>query len=973
MIRFRALGAPDLRRVDGQELRSILAQPKRFALFTYLALATPGGFQRRDVLLAMFWPEFDSDHAHNALRQAVHHLRQALGTEILVNRGAEELGLDPARTWCDAARFEVALAEGETAEALELYRGDLLPGFFVSGAPEFERWLDAERARLRERAAAAAWQLAEREAARGDASVAIHWGRWAAARTPDDEGAMRRLMQLHIRLGDRTSAIRTYEQLAARLAEDYGIEPSPETRDLVAALRGSTQGTTAIVVSPRGPDGIAAAPSAISSPGAGGPAPGSQAGRRWRHLALPAVAVSGALIVAAVVWPERPRSAIWSRDAIAVLPFAVRGKPDLLYLQEGMVDLLSTNLDGVVGVRSIDPRAVLGAARGGGIGEPVALNRAARVAERVGAGAFVLGDVVELAGRVQLSAALYDRRLDWQAAATASVEGEAAELFELVDNLAGQLLAGRIAGRDTALTRLAALTTNSLPALKSYIEGERELRAGREPEATSAFLDAIARDSMFALAHYRLALAARWVSAGKVDAPGAAARAAQLANRLSPMVRALLTAYTEYLEFAADSAEARYRAVADARPDNVEAWFMLGETLFHYNPPRGRPSVDARFAFERALALDPTDAHAVLHLTRIAALEGRSAVVDSLARRFSREHQTADRALEVRALRAFSVGDRAEQAAVLGELRDANDIVVDGALNAAAIYAQDLQGARTLAPLYTVKVRHPVWSGLGRRVLTDLPSAAGIWKRPTGELSPVWDSHWALETRALIAAEPLFGLAHSEIVAMRDTLTAVSPFFVPTDGRPPQVDAPPRMFTYLLGLLSVRLGDYVAARQHAERLELFSTAPGDSGISRHLAHGVRAEVARTQGDLPQALVELEQISYDVARAYRLRFSAHAGVRERFLRAELLSALGRDEEALQWYGSFPSAVDDLMYLAPSHLRRGQIYERVGDRERAIAHYTRFIRLWKDCDPEFRPLVVEAEQALARLQGADRRTR
>ena len=44
MIRLRTLGPLDLRGSDGEELRTILAQPKRVALLAYLALATPRGF-----------------------------------------------------------------------------------------------------------------------------------------------------------------------------------------------------------------------------------------------------------------------------------------------------------------------------------------------------------------------------------------------------------------------------------------------------------------------------------------------------------------------------------------------------------------------------------------------------------------------------------------------------------------------------------------------------------------------------------------------------------------------------------------------------------------------------------------------------------------------------------------------------------------------------------------------------------------
>src|SRR5881396_3515088 len=131
MIRLHLLGAIDLRDEDGCEVRPVLAQPKRLALLAYLAAAAPRGPHRRDTLLGIFWPELDQDHARNALSKAVHFLRRSLGEAPLVSRNAEELGLDGALVWTDVAAFGAALDADQVDEALGLYRGDLLPSFFI--------------------------------------------------------------------------------------------------------------------------------------------------------------------------------------------------------------------------------------------------------------------------------------------------------------------------------------------------------------------------------------------------------------------------------------------------------------------------------------------------------------------------------------------------------------------------------------------------------------------------------------------------------------------------------------------------------------------------------------------------------------------------------------------------------------------------------------------------------------------------
>lgn len=209
---------------------------KRAALLAYLAAALPRGPHRRDKLLALFWPDSDEQRARAALSQAVYFLRERLGEDAITPRGDAAVGIADV-VWCDAAAFESALDTGKAAEALALYRGDLLDGFYISDAPEFERWLDGERARLRERACAGAWALAEQKAAEGDVFEAARWARWAVERAPADEAVIRRLMTFFRGLGDRAAAIRAYEAFAERLKQDFDLEPSPETRALAASMR----------------------------------------------------------------------------------------------------------------------------------------------------------------------------------------------------------------------------------------------------------------------------------------------------------------------------------------------------------------------------------------------------------------------------------------------------------------------------------------------------------------------------------------------------------------------------------------------------------------------------------------------------------------------------------------------------------------------------------------------------------------
>ncbi|KPK57045.1 MAG: hypothetical protein AMS21_11985 [Gemmatimonas sp. SG8_38_2] len=225
----RLLGSTELRDAAGGELQRLPRQPKRLGLLAYLAIARPRGFHRRDKLVALFWPETGHEHARHALSQALHVLRSELGEEAIRGRGDSDVAIDEAALSCDVVEFESAVEDGEYDKALELYRGDLLEGLFVREALEFERWLEDERTRLREKAAGAAWGLAH-EHIRADRLVdAERTAQRALLLVLTDESEVRRFIQALADAGDRAAAVRFYDKFAQRLRSEYEIEPDPLT------------------------------------------------------------------------------------------------------------------------------------------------------------------------------------------------------------------------------------------------------------------------------------------------------------------------------------------------------------------------------------------------------------------------------------------------------------------------------------------------------------------------------------------------------------------------------------------------------------------------------------------------------------------------------------------------------------------------------------------------------------------------
>lgn len=95
---------------------------------------------------------------------------------------------------------------------------------------------------------------------------------------------------------------------------------------------------------------------------------------------------------------------------------------------------------------------------------------------------------------------------------------------------------------------------------------------------------------------------------------------------------------------------------------------------------------------------------------------------------------------------------------------------------------------------------------------------------------------------------------------------------------------------------------------------------------------------------------------------------HTQALNRYVRGEVLYDEGRYEDALPWFESLNTGVDDnhvWLYIAPAQLRIGGIHERLGNITEATEHYRRFLELWRDCDPELRPRLEEAAQRLDHL--------
>ncbi len=949
-IQLRTLGITDLRTADGLAVQSVVAQPKRLAVLVYLALAVPEGYVRRDTLTGLFWPELDQQHARSALRKTVFHLRQSLGEGTLIGRGEEELALAPGAVWCDVVALNELLGEERPAEALALYRGDLLHGFYLSDTPAFEHWLDGERQRVRRLAAAATWRVAEAEEAAGNGAAAIEYGRRAIALSPDDENATRQLLSLLDRAGDSAGAFRLYEEHRHRLEAEFELQPAPETRALLERIRSRT-----VVMSQPSP--AADAPSTTPDPATGEPdvAPpgrGHRAKSVARAAALLAMVGLGAVLVARAGPAD-------TNPILAIGHIRDYGQldPDVAPM---IRELLSTNLARVPGVQVVGSTRLYEMLAGEDGEEAAALVRAAR---RAGATEVVEGALYHLAdGRLRFDL----HRLALRTGAVSeqvSVQGP--DPFAVVD-AATRELAGAMRLRIPAL-RVADVATPSLAAFRLYEQGlHAYYLRGDTPAARPLFIAAVTEDSTFAMAAYYASMVSDGGTPPWHDVFLEQAR--RMAARATEQDRLLIRA-----TWARSRDDPSALAIADSLVERYpllpEGHRMLGEAL----------KWDGRFSeaidqLLRAFRLDSiailgqaphcTGCDALLELADAYMMADSMEAAERTARMFAAmlpESATPWRLLEnvydaqgrydeadAAARRANDISPRTPVAAALADLGRA---LRRGAFAVAAGRLAFLDASGELAS----QCEADWWRTISDRNqgrLADALASAKEHTRCTRALTPGYA--FARLPEAIVLSE---SGRFREAAAIFHSIAALM-----------QVDTGPRskvarnrawFLTHEASAL-VGAGDLGRARALADTIEALGPRSG-YGRDRLLHFHVRGLIALAEGRPADAESDLRRAIFSPVAGYT-RTNLELG--------RLLLAQGRPREAVAILSPAlrgPLQASNLYVTRTElHALLARAFDAVGAADSAAVHYAHVADAWRDADAVFQPARAAAAARLAALR-------
>ena len=672
-------------------------------------------------------------------------------------------------------------------------------------------------------------------------------------------------------------------------------------------------------------DALEAAPSLARAP-------------RSRIIAIGAGVVA-LLVAIAIIVAHRERVAPLDQNLVAVAPFDVVDT-DLKLWHEGMVDVLSRNLDGAGPLRTVSPTLVVRRWAGRADKES-----AAALGKATGAQLAVFGSLIRSgADSVRASASLVD-------ANTGRVLGdvERRDALSRMDRLSDSLTIGllRELGKTRALggAQMSSVGTSSLPALKAFLQGQQFFRHSAWDSAVTYYDRAIANDSTFSIALALDGNTRGWMR-GTADSGMISfmTRAARFNHGLAPRDSLLVEAGSQFAllgaagngppPFAAQrKLFATLHEALRRYPTDPVVWYTLGDAQYHWGwgAEVGVPEREVVRSFDRAIALDsaftPAYIHAIEMAFRYGTPNGRRYLAAYLAqnptdvdaegmRLVSRLADPAQaQTAETQAiLDTASVAQLQHAAAAMTEWGDSSDAILrvaramTASRHAGDPAADTMQLRRRL--VHALETRGHALEAIQMHA-TNLAQLAMMGAAPIAMADSVLSRDMLANRTCAPCVASLWGavgdtLRLQHMIHMADSVTK-SPH------PPPGVEAAP----FLVALANA----YITLARHdtTRALDAFASLP-DS-----LCH------ACGFGWLTQA--------------------------------QLLTARGRYAEAaalLDETGVFNDPLGTLV-----ELERGRVAEKLGDGVRARDAYAFVADIWQHGDPAFQGYASEARAGLKRL--------
>lgn len=757
--------------------------------------------------------------------------------------------------------------------------------------------------------------------------------------------------------------------------------------------------------------------------------------RRWAAVGATVVTLA---IGAVALLMTRDRGGD-PRKSYAVVPFDIQsGNSEVQWLRDGAVNMLTLALSQWSDLQVMDYERTLKYVADAGVEDRrVDLERAQAIARRGGAGTLVMGSVSTTSDSLLVTARLYDVKSGRSLNTATRASALNADPRGLFDDIARYLL-NVAGGASSASVDVAAQTTTSLTAYRSYLDGVRLLNSWRLSEADSALQVAINADSTFALAWHKRALALGWNDPQNKDYLISTRRAAELSDRLPARQRSLVLGHAALAVGISDveatpaqrreklrEAQRIYEELVARDSLVAEGWYGLADSYFHDQSAAtdDLSTISHRVnrsihGFRRAIEIDSTFHLAYSHLVaqyQQLSAQGSQAVLDgdTVLILTSVEQVAAmggQPELDRRRARARDIGIEMAR----GWVRVDSDAPTSHLALAASYFAADMPDS-ALAVVDRAIARPDLDSPMMRyrrlmyQLFTDDVSAFDEVRELHRRVTPAEVRRISPDER-LSAIGTSFNLA--AVVGNAAELSRMLDFFASADSVFPFTNTPTRnvLEWYVQGVKGAITGTLDArSRQYLAEGTRRITTGANQGASVQLAATSGAviystylitrdtlfsnAIRRLPGGVVVAQTDLDALEAlsagDTARAREIaasftpsdslknaRFS-FAGLRA-YARAEVLAAIGNTEEAI----AYLEALDPRRFNAQSFgdpgfavytrsfLTRGTLYEKVGERDKAIAAYEEYLRRTAQGDAAVEGLRRLARESIARLRDSGR---
>jgi hypothetical protein len=701
------------------------------------------------------------------------------------------------------------------------------------------------------------------------------------------------------------------------------------------------------------------------------PAPSSSLPAAPRRTVITA-AVILLLVAGVLVWrwtrgaePFVPLSA----SLIAVFPLApANADTSLVRLGRDLAATLSANLDGVAEIRTVDRLTML--AQVDERKTPPTLEEAAALAKRFGALSLVRGTVVRAGEVVRIDIGLYTVD-SLRPVAQSAVSGNPNDLAALTDSLTWSLLRQVWRTRDPPTPSLGAVTTRSIPALRAFLEGERDILKSSWRPAAAAFARAIEADSTFWLAQWRLAYARSW-SFDPIDS-GVVRAYREHRSVLPEQDRRLIEALM--IDTLSGQLDQLRRLTRDF-PDYWPGWMQYADWLVHWMPPLGATNAEAAIALERTIELNPSLSPAWDHLAWMAiarrdslTLHRSLAVLDAPG---SRESILEGNGVDLILLYNF----------VAEEFRSASALtkpVADSVV--AMIVASRDPFWQVLLPGLILDYGLPRQQiEIGRRVLrAGVAPEIASWHRRAIAFGwgarGAWDSalaaidEYARNAPGAAAAIEAYGLASMAVwlSALDSTVAATR--------RPAALRAAEgsasntSLVLWFDGLLAAARQDRPAIRAAVASLD--ELPDSSAGLFRRSLAGLDQELSEKPARAGPTLERLELARAEpadeqsIGQPYLTAVDRFTASRELMLAGDTTGAARLLAWHQAWGPPSPEGQVTTMLASLGYLEQARIEQARGHRDMAREYYRLFLARYDLPVPRHRHLVVEAQQAVKQL--------